>query len=586
MNTHSPHLQAAAAGRSFNLTANLKKAIAAGVSLALAGCSINPVVSWKPLELPAGQSIDLDYGYGYADRVRDAYRAEIVRQAGISADLNSGLVGLGALGLLAAASNAHRDAVAGIGLLGGTSYALGSMNLNRQRLLVLQAGVDAIGCAKKAVIPLAMPREDLKTLNNDLTRLQTSAADLDTQIAATADALSKYAAHDPDGTTPLSKEAKTALDAARAAAGAAVTAQTNGRALEVRVRQAGRQLVAAIDKIDGAIVRASLDTLPDLSSVPKVISGLAGFSAAIVPGSGLDAFAAGRLADRAKALTPKLVKGETEMSAFLNKPGVRALDEALRAQLVKLASATATVQQHTGAVQSVVAAYASGVNAADVLAECGVTGVSFPLKTTLDTLPFVEGTDAQKSVFISGGTMPYVVEVVDTPVDGITVKGPPPFETRVEVKVKAAVKAPQTVNVLVMDSSRPPKSQPVVIKVEKAPEDDKPADKSAGKTAAPPAKTAPASTRIESKEALVKALGRVAEFEAGKVAFVVEKRIADGARIHVSVSCKTPPPAAACVRSDAVRDALLAKAAPDGSAKQFAADVNMTGLPPECFCKP
>ena len=84
------------------------------------GCSVNPVVSWTPPPRTGQPITNLDYAQAYAQNVQEAYKMEISRQAAMSSNLANGLVATGALALALAVGKVHRDALAGVALLGGT----------------------------------------------------------------------------------------------------------------------------------------------------------------------------------------------------------------------------------------------------------------------------------------------------------------------------------------------------------------------------------------------------------------------------------------------------------------------------------
>jgi hypothetical protein len=433
------------------------------IAAAVSGCAMNPVVPWTPPARTGQPATNLDYAEAYAQKLQEAYKQEISRQAGMSIDLGNGLVAMGALALALAAGNAHRDAVAGLALIGGTAYGLGNMNLNKQRLLILQAGNDAIGCARRAVIPLRMAADERRAIEGALLALDRQGPGL---LAATALGRAELAAYlkaGGDSTDEAAVRASAALANATDVTNAVTAASRSGRVLVTQSRQAGDHLVAAVDKIDAAVIRASVAALPDLTSVPRIIAGLAGFAAQIAPGAGVDKIISAGLAKRA-AETPKSGRQKP------GKPPVGALENATG----ELEKAVAAAQGPLAILQSYLFAYAGGTAALEAMKDCGVTDVMFPLKTSAEKLVFATGVDATKGFMISGGTRPYVVELTDSPIAGLSIKGPPPFEARTQVSLSKEVTKPQTVMLLVMDSASPMNTVEVQIVIgEAAPTDKK-----------------------------------------------------------------------------------------------------------------
>lgn len=454
-------------------------ALAAVLAGLLAGCASPPqIVRWQPppaAATPTGANT-LDAGRAYADAARNAYQQAVADHVTAQGSLANGLLGTGALATLLAASTAHRDAVLGTAFLGGTAYAYGNMNLSKQRALVHLAGVEALNCAKRAVAPLGMPVTEMDALNSRLTRLDSQLRALNTARGGVRAALTADLRDNP-AAAPTVAAADAAMASATSAAEAAKPVQASARKLAVQARGASDQLMQAVDRIDAAIVRATMDTLPDLSAVPKVIGGLAGFAASFAPGAGLDTLINDAVAKRsqadAKAQSGGLkTDGSTEAAKDLPKAAKPAgLDELVKATN-QLANATDALMQTVDALKSRVDAHETSL-VADQLRDCGIGDIAFPLRASSDKMVFVPGTAATKTIALSGGTKPYVVELQGSAVDGLTLKAPAPFESRVQVSITDKVKA-QTLSLLVMDSSNPMKTidLPIEISAPKAEDND------------------------------------------------------------------------------------------------------------------
>src|SRR5450756_143080 len=100
------------------------RAVALIVALSLSACASRPIVQWQAPERKSTPQLQtLDYAYSYADAARTVYQKAIVDQLKESTDLSGALVAAGALtAALAMSSGVSRDAVAGVAVLGGTSY--------------------------------------------------------------------------------------------------------------------------------------------------------------------------------------------------------------------------------------------------------------------------------------------------------------------------------------------------------------------------------------------------------------------------------------------------------------------------------
>ena len=432
------------------------RAIVVACAASLAACA-SPIVRWQAPSGTEEKPQTLAYARAYAATAREAYRSEIASQFNASNNLGAGLIGLGSLVAALAAGSAHRDAILGTTLLGGTAYAVGQWNLRPQRLLIYQAGVEGMNCALAAVIPLSMSDTDLGSLRAGL-------ADIEARVGSTNAAIDVAAA----ALAPLRSRLEPA-DIARddailtAAADAVVLANKvlpAGRQLAARVQRVGLELISTVDRIAAAVDKAVQSTLPDLSSVPKIVAGLAGNAGSFAPGSGVEASLKEALANA--GITPKsgsLIDQNASAEAKARKLETDDLETKLVAvdkQRRELLAAVAGVQARISAVDSSATA--------DALKSCGVADLPLGLKLTADKLSFPGGTDASKAFVISGGNKPYVLELLDSPVDGLSVKGPVPGESRAQVSVTQALTS-GSFSLLVMDSSAQMQTQKVSIEV-------------------------------------------------------------------------------------------------------------------------
>lgn len=432
--------------------------------VALGGCASPQVVRWSvDVKAPRPAPTNLDPGRAYADAARKAYQDAVSSQVEAQSSLSNGLLGLGALATGLAVSNAHRDALLGTAFIGGTAYAFGNMNLSKQRIVIYQRGVEAIDCANRAIAPLAIDAKDQADLDDGLRELNSNIQLVNDARATLDRAKSGF----PVACDKLRAAADAAQVSALAAIEAARRSQIAGQKLSAKVRGASEQLIQTVNKIDAVVVRAVLETIPDLTSIPKVVAGLSGYAASFAPGAGVDTWMTSALTKRAEAIgsASKAFQSLEQQSPTVPfKATVPACNQdstkTLIAAVDRLLATASRVQSHLSAHEAALGA--------DQLADCGVTDVGFPLRASSERVIFPAGVDASKVVVLSGGTKPYVVELADTPVSGVSIKGPAPFESRLQITVAAAAKAPQTLTVLIMDSSNPTKVLEIPIQLGEA----------------------------------------------------------------------------------------------------------------------
>jgi hypothetical protein len=525
---------------------------------ALTGCSLNPVVRWDPPKSSDVPSYTLDYAKAYARTARRAYQEGIDQQTTLSTGLSSGLIGLGGVLAALAAYHAHADALIGTALFGGTAYALGNWNLSKPRLLILQTGVEGINCSLRAVAPLDMTDSDLRDLNVALAKVEELVPTVQNAIEATRAALARAA------DSGLPRDQVDAANAAIAEADRGIIAANAtllvGRKLSSAVRRAGNELVNTVDRIDAAVSKAILDTIPDLTAVPKVIGGLAGFASGLAPGAGLDQAITNALASyQPKAQGPTVEKQRA--APLIPTP------EDLRALKAALSDMTAQSQRLAIAVSQVrarITGYDS-TTVADSLKDCGVAEISLALHVTPEKVTFTGGADETSAIVVTGGTKPYVAILQQTPADGLTVRNPAPFDSTVQVIASKALAKNKMFSLIIMDSSTPSKIITVPIVVGEV-----------GK--ANTRQSEDSST--PNMAALADQIKNVGTFKFLDTDLSVSTSAPGPAnnRVDVTLTCKPSKPAR-CLDSEAVRDVLLSKTADGPSVAGQGADSGRLMLP-------
>lgn len=542
------------------------RAVAAICAVALTGCAVNPIAQWSPPTQREASPVSLEYARNYAQAARLGYQKALNDQVQMTASLNSGLLGLGALATALAVSSAHRDAVVGTAFIGGTAYAFGQQNLNKQRLLIYQAGVDAIGCANRAVTPLAMFKSDIDQLDASLQSLEQAIQTSVNARAVAGRALQTWNATGPE-TTEEAAAAQSSLTAAAGVVDAANKSLTSGRQLTTRVRQVGDQLVNAVDRIDAAVVRAALDTLPDPSSVFKAISGLAGFAGSMVPGAGVDTFITSGLSKRGESLKPQ--SATVSKTTGLSNDNER---KALAKAVLDLNTATESLAASAAGVNGRLLGQEAFVSA-DELKDCGVSDVNFPLKAFPERVPVPAGTDVKTSFLISGGTPPYFAKLQFTPVTGVSVQQPAPFDSTVGVDVTKDAKE-QSYPVLVMDSSKPTKTLTVQVEVGTG---------GVGTGANDMAPNAGVVQRkaVSDAEAIARAINDKRQFNHAGIELTVSAPASAKSESEIAVSLRCKPKPAQCIPPAAVASAMTA--AIGGQARNYQDALKAKGSA-DCIC--
>lgn len=408
-----------------------QKWIAIFCALILTGCA-SPMVRWNQ---SSPTTPGMPGALEYADKARDAYRSAVADQMDRETSLASGLVVTGALVAALAAGGAHRNAILGVSLAGGTAYTLGNMNLRRPTVMIYLAGVDALNCARRAVLHFNISSEELRDLGRQLSQLESSRRRLGMAVAK---AQSVTAVSSPSD--PQMPALTVALAAATQVQASADSALKSGRKYTESANRAAGELIATVNLIDAAVVRSLVESTPALNNVPSAISGLAGMAGQFAPGAGVDA-----------GLSDALQKSKTmSTNPTVQRKRSNVPPETIE-ELILAASETLLLTQDvndrlTGRVVTW---------PEDAFKDCGVAQVITALATSPASLSnLVAGTDDRRSIEISGGVKPYFAELEGVPIDGITLKPPIRFDTRAELSITGSkVTKTYALSIRITDSS-------------------------------------------------------------------------------------------------------------------------------------
>lgn len=542
--------------------------LAFAATVLLAGCAGNPIV---PIEAPgfslaASSGSDVEPALTLKEarrllmRVRATYRERIATQLGRSQNLQSGLVVLGAAVAGMAAGGVHADAIVGATLLGGTAFAIGTLNLDQRRLLAYDAGIRALDCANEAVIPLDLDVATQGRLTQALEGLAAARKKVATRLAA----LEPLAADPKLADRPEAKAASQAAAATQAALAEADRSRQAAERLGSDSREAGQRLQSVVyavaAKVDGVIIQ----TVPDLASVGQVVGGLGGYASAFAPGAGLDKrFAAAFKGYDGAAAGATARSASEEVKAALAK-----LDAAVK----DLRGASDELVQATGTLDALLKSVDGG-KVADALKACNVGDVVLPLEVDPAEIQLEARSPALgKGFAIAGGTKPYSVRLLDAPPDGLNLGFGGGFADTAQVSAAAGVPA-GSYRVQVSEASPRKLSRQVLVTVGSGS-----APKS-GPDAAPESSPAPAA------DAAVKAVASLAKTLAEpdlvlkdllgakeiRVAPGGVKATADGMQLELTLACKL---AASNAKVDAAKLAERLLALDKAAQQQFAGKPN------------
>lgn len=445
-----------------------------GVALAvglLGGCSlINPHVTWKhphdpderttverlykkkaPIKRTAAATIK--DGLDYADRAIVAYKGALGDQSKLTSLTGIALPALSAVALGMAITGVNQDAITGVGLGSATGFVAASWLASRPRKLIYAAGIGAMSCAKEAVIPVYLPADKQRVLNElligtvvesrddkgQLTRnLDTSKTlravldDLSAKMATLQKAISGRPQNDAGR-----RAAEEDLANARKVFEDALAVEAGGQKLLVLQSQTGEKLIAAVDRIGGLVDEAIVKTESQLSALPGVIQGLLPLAQQLtkVPADILDA---------EKIQPPAVPKA--------------ALADPVTIARSQLAQSARTAQGHANTVAAIVNSIPAANRKLPDLSACGVDISKIATGLTLfpeGNINLTVGQKATRRIVLSGGKPSYFAKLLEEPVDGLKVESKTlPGMAFVEITTEASkLKSEGTYHVHITDTA-------------------------------------------------------------------------------------------------------------------------------------
>jgi hypothetical protein len=374
-------------------------------AMVLGGCARSPYVRWQAPPEALKKDVPSDVAITYARDARAAYQTALGTEAQADAAVGASLITLSAVALGLGVADANRDALVGIGLLGGTAYSLRSWYRNKPAELAYLAGIKAIDCAIDAVQPYIDEEATQAKLDKNVNELR----DLLPKAHAETARLDLVLKLSPDSTVKTTEVA--VLSALGDTLKRADLQLAQGEGMLADLSGIGRALVQTVNNIGDKVDAAVHDNLPELSALPALIQNLASASSIVVPGLELK-------------FNPATLKSPT-----FGTQG----DEAVKNRQAREGASLDAIFHLIGEVSRIDAiggeianAYArvEGKKASDRMKECGVdavVGMSVDPASITMTTP---DSDAQIDIHIRNGKSPYWARLNGEGGSGVTVTSP------------------------------------------------------------------------------------------------------------------------------------------------------------------
>ena len=144
----------------------MRFSLACTTALLLMGCSslspyifserliVRPSAGGSYTVVEKKEPLTLEEAYTDAAWMQARYTTAVQDQGNATPQLSAWLIGLSAATLFKGLTSPNSHDIAGAGVVGSASWALGSTLLSRPRLDVYRAGIEALGCAMATVEPM------------------------------------------------------------------------------------------------------------------------------------------------------------------------------------------------------------------------------------------------------------------------------------------------------------------------------------------------------------------------------------------------------------------------------------------------
>ncbi len=397
-------------------------------ALLLAGCA-TPVIEVAPEFKLSANKVDMSTALAHLEATRRQYDQAKRQQIENERSLFNVLLGTGVATTGAAMAGLHRDAIAGPAAFGGALLLFGQANMPRSRVLIYQAGVEALNCAERATLPFMISSEQRSSIGAVMNALPALKAKLH---SALREAPSKI------GTDEHAKAALAELEKrVQAALGRSDALQQSAREFLAGGERAGRELVLAVRGITTAVEKSLISSTPDLSNATQQIAGLTGLMSGFAPGADMGAQAKAAMVVYAgpAAAANARVGGESEAAKAF-----RAIGEALT-DLANAHDELALLLQGR-----------SGAWPIDAFKDCGVAQVITALSAKPSGQSFKSGEVTTRYIDLIGGVKPYFVDWNGPVLAGLSIKPPVRGESSIELRADASLK-PGSSQLRVTDSA-------------------------------------------------------------------------------------------------------------------------------------
>lgn len=369
---------------------------------------------------PPALGISIDEAHDF----QALYRAKVIELGEADRALANGLLTLGTLIVGLAASNSHRSAIEGTGIVAGAVYTGARMNSDERRARIYVAGIKAMQCAVAAVTPLALDAGLASALGD-------GKAGVARAIEATSQRLGEVEGLALRARVDGASRYQPALQAMTEALVQAQAAITRGdEAVDLAQQRLSKphgiaaDLHNAVQRIDRQVLDEIRGTANAMQAVPGIIAGLQGNAAlfsrqALWPTATIAA--PGGAGIGGESVRPTGRTGGNGPAPAASAPPEDPLATAISKALGQLRGATVRLRSEAERLAQAAATTSSAQQVSTAVKECEVEGTVKPIRATPATVAFVAGKASTQSILVDGGNGNYAAAFLQTPTPGLSV---------------------------------------------------------------------------------------------------------------------------------------------------------------------
>lgn len=427
----------------------------------LVGCSVNPIVQWKPANDPPASA---DAALGDAQALRLQYEARAEQHLGRKLATNDLLFGLGVATFAAVAGKTHRDVPAVTAGLGASTFLYSTTGIQQSVFDAYQVGIGRVNCAAKIGRSLRVTPTVARQQTNEITSLRIELPEL-AGFIANAEALIL-------STTDLDEAFKTAaterITVAKAVLARAREISKDAEALLERDPVIAGKLIDTLHAIHQAVNEMASKGVAEPKAVLDSLNGLLGVSSGII--KSVTPPAAPASPASAAGTNESDAGGASPTAAAARAAAMRRFASDIRTALVKMAEEQEKVSVLAESIAQRSTRQTATIDAND-FDKCVPDATklnTFKVSTPSLTFTASKDDDQSQSFTVSGGTTNYTARFTSQPTFGITIVAPPAGGGTFDVKVPKTAKGPHDLTLVVEDSSAARNSASIAVKVNAA----------------------------------------------------------------------------------------------------------------------